>query len=182
MLNILIIHGTTRPGNLSSRAAKYVFEEVKALPEVDVKLISPNDYPIKKDGNDPEQQYPDYTELVIWADAFIIVTPEYNHGYPGSLKQLIDKEFANYNRKAASVIGVSNGAIGGARAVEGLLPVLRAVGLFVTKTSLYFPRVQDLIDESGQISDPEIAERAKQVIEENIWLGNALKQARQQSE
>ena len=76
-------------------------------------------------------------------------------------------------------MGVSNGAIGGARAVEALLPVLRAVGLFVTKTSLYFPRVQDIIDELGQVSDPEIADKAKQVIDETIWLGQALKQARQ---
>jgi hypothetical protein len=63
------------------------------------------------------------------ADALVIVAPEYNHGYPGLLKHVLDTNLKEYIHKAAGIVGVSAGIFGGARAIQNLIPVLRELGL-----------------------------------------------------
>lgn len=63
------------------------------------------------------------------ADGIVIVTPEYNRGYPGLLKYVLDTNLKEYIHKAVGICGVSAGGFGGARVIENLLPVLRELGL-----------------------------------------------------
>ena len=107
-------------------------------------------------------------------DALIIVTPEYNHGYPGELKMVFDQALHEYTHKPVILSGVSNGDFGGVRVVENFLPVVTKVGMVMTK-ALYYPRAPELFDENGDIRDKEIHEkRVKEALEQLISYAHAL--------
>jgi NAD(P)H-dependent FMN reductase len=116
-------------------------------------FVDPKDFNFPGDGNDPEGKDPRYTEIVGGADAFFVVTPEYNHSFPGSLKRMLDSELELYNHKPVAFAGASNGNWGGVRAVESLLTAVRETGLVALSWDVYFPRVQDIFAEDGTIHD-----------------------------
>ena len=179
--HIALICGTTRPGSQSLKVANFIHEELSKRPKTEVRLVDPRTLALRDDGNASDWQSPEYAEIVAWADAFYIVTPEYNRSFPGSLKRLLDLEYGNYLHKAVALTGVSSGSFGGARAVEALLPVLHNFGLYVVKTVAYFPNVQDDFDDQARIKSDkkDVRTRAIQVAaDELIWLANALKVAR----
>lgn len=180
-INILILEGTTRLQRESIKVARYLETFAHTLPAVSVRLADPRDFSFEGDGNDPEGKDPRYTELTKWADAFFIVTPEYNHSFPGSLKRMIDSELQTYNHKPVAFAGVSNGGWGGTRAVEALVPAVRETGLVVMSWDVYFPRVQDMFNDDGGLK-PEYAARydknVGKLFGELLWFARMLKAAR----
>ena len=91
-LFIPILIGTTRPKRESVKPARLIEQVGKTIDEIEVLLVDPNDYHFPFDGNDEENKDPRYTELTAKADGFFIVTPEYNHSFPGTLKRMLDSE------------------------------------------------------------------------------------------
>lgn len=179
---IAVIAGTTRVQRLSIYAAKYVVEFGAKNQELEILFIDPKDFNFPGDGNDPEGKDPRYSNLIAKADAFFIVTPEYNHSFPGSLKRMLDSELECYIHKPVALAGVSNGGWGGVRAVESLVPVMREMGLAVTFTSVYFPRVQDIFDEQGAMNEQmrgRYDENLARAYSELIWMAKTLKWGRQ---
>ncbi len=180
-LTIAVIAGTTRAQRLSPRAAQYIAERGRQHDNVEIIYIDPADFHFAGDGNDPEGKDPRYTAIVEKADAFFIVTPEYNHSFPGSLKRMLDSELALYNHKPAALAGVSNGNWGGVRAVEQLCGAIRELGLVVMSWDVYFPYVQNIFDEQGIINE-EFKERYDKSVDklyrELIWFADMLKTAR----
>ena len=83
---------------------------------------------------------------IVNADGLVIVTPEYNHGYPGTLKAVLDLLLREYIHKAVAFVGVSAGPWGGTRVIEALVPMVRELGLAVTFTDLNFPKVQNTFE------------------------------------
>ncbi|HSX42554.1 MAG TPA: NAD(P)H-dependent oxidoreductase [Candidatus Saccharimonadales bacterium] len=152
-ITVAVLAGTTRVQRESIKAARYVADFVGKLPDVEVIFVDPKDFNFPGDGNDPEGKDPRYTDVVGRADAFFIITPEYNHSFPGSLKRMLDSELALYNHKPVAFAGASNGNWGGVRAVESLLTAVRETGLVALSWDVYFPRVQDIFDENGQIHE-----------------------------
>jgi NAD(P)H-dependent FMN reductase len=152
-ITIAVLAGTTRAQRESIKAARYVADFVRRLDGVEVVFVDPNDFNFPGDGNDPEGKDPRYSEIVGRADAFFIVTPEYNHSFPGSLKRMLDSELELYNHKPVAFAGVSNGNWGGVRAVESLLTAVRETGLVALSWDVYFPYVQNIFDEQGVIHD-----------------------------
>jgi len=152
-ITIAVLAGTTRVQRVSVRAAQYVAEFARQIDGVEVIFVDPLDFNFPGDGNDPEGKDPRYGEIVGQADAFFIVTPEYNHSFPGSLKRMLDSELELYNHKPVAFAGVSNGNWGGVRAVESLLTAVRETGLVALSWDVYFPRVQDIFNEDGSIKE-----------------------------
>lgn len=181
-LNIVIIEGSTREKRESMKAARFVADIGRTFPEIDLVLVDPSDFNFPNDGNDTEGKDARYTKITAKADGFFIVTPEYNHSFPGSLKRMLDSEYENYFRKPVALAGVSNGGWGGTRAVENLLPSLRTMGLVALQFTTYFPRVQDIFDEQGSIR-PEFQKKYTQNIQyefrELVWMARALKWGRE---
>ncbi len=180
-ITIAVLEGTTRAQRRSIMASHYVAEFGRTLPGVEIIFVDPNDFNFPGDGNDPEGKDPRYTEITARADAFFIVTPEYNHSFPGSLKRMLDSELANYNHKPVAFAGVSDGNWGGTRAVESLVPAIRETGLVVLAWDVFFPRVQDIFDESGTMKPEFEARYAKnlhKLYDELIWMARLFKQAR----
>ena len=178
-LLILVLVGTTRVQRESIKAAEYVARVGKTYDELEIELVDPKDFNFPGDGNDPEGKDPRYSELTAKADGLFIVTPEYNHSFPGSLKRMLDSESKNYIHKPVAIAGASSGSWGGVRAVESLVPAMREMGLIVTFTSCYFPRVQEMFDEKGQPKDERTGDSVRKVYDELIWMAKVLKQGRE---
>ncbi|MCA9381127.1 NAD(P)H-dependent oxidoreductase, partial [Candidatus Dojkabacteria bacterium] len=156
-IKIAVILGTVRTGRLSEHAAKFVAEVGRKMKEVEIIYIDPKDLELPDEGEVVKDAK--YSKATEEADAFFIVTPEYNHGYPGTLKRMLDSELKNYIHKPVAVAGVSDGRWGGTRVIEHLAPILRELGLSMTFTDLHFPNVDKVFNEQGELQDEAFIER-----------------------
>jgi NAD(P)H-dependent FMN reductase len=178
-LQIVVIEGTTRVQRESIHAAKLVVEVGRELEGVEITFVDPADFYFEGDGNDPEGKNARYTEITSQADAFFIVTPEYNHSFPGSLKRLLDSELANYIHKPVAFAGVSSGRWGGVRAIEALNQTVREMGLVSTFTDVQFAKVQEIFDEQGKLLDPIYRKLITKAYTELIWMARTLQWGRE---
>jgi NAD(P)H-dependent FMN reductase len=179
-LVIAVICGTKREGRKSINAAKWVAEQGRKLPDVEIIFVDPRDYDLPPDGAPEDGENPKFAEITRRADAFYVVTPEYNHSIPSSLKRLLDSEHATYRHKPVATAGVSNGPWGGVRVCEALLPVYHTLWMVSIKPELYFPKVQDIFDENGAMKPDFTAMYEKNVqtaFTELMWFARALKSA-----
>ncbi len=170
-IKILIVMGTDREDSKTSEVLRFVEEQVQTVDGINVKVADVRELSFDYNSKDNK-----FSELTDWADGFIFLTPEYNHGYPGTLKTLIDTEYGNYNNKAASIIGVSNGSFGGARMIESLISVLKAVGLKITKRDAHFFNVDKAL-EKKDLENPK--KEIEGMLEELIWLTRTLRYGRE---
>jgi NAD(P)H-dependent FMN reductase len=113
------------------------------------------------------------------ADALVLVSPEYNHGYSGLLKHLLDTCLAEYVHKAVGVVGVSAGPFGGTRGIQDLLPVLRELGLVTIFWDVNFSSVQHAFDASGALCDPAYLPRIDKFLSELFWMARTLRHGRE---
>lgn len=181
-LTIAILTGTVRANRESIKAAHYIENFGKSLEGVEVVLVDPQELMLIDEGEDVKD--PTYTDITSRADAFIIVTPEYNHSFPGSLKRMLDSEYDNYQHKPVGLVGVSNGSWGGVRVCEALLPVCHRLGLVNIHSELYFPRIQNMFEENNSLK-AEFAEQYEKntaaMYKEILWFAQLLKSAKQQT-
>ena len=177
-LYIPIIEGTARPKRASMRAAQLIERVGNGIDGIEVELLDPMDFNFPGDGNDPEGKDPRYTKITERADAFFIVTPEYNHSFPGSLKRMLDSELANYVHKPVAFAGVSDGNWGGVRAIEALVNTVREMGLVATFSDVHFPMILEFFDEKGEPKDSKTYDRIKRAYTELIWMAKALRYGR----
>lgn len=178
-LTIAVLAGTTREQRKSIHAAKLVAEVGATFEGVEVVFVDPKDFHFPGDGNDPEGKDPNYSAITERADAFFIVTPEYNHSFPGSLKRMLDSELQNYIHKPVAFAGASSGQWGGVRAIEQLAISVREMGLVTTFTDMQFPKVQELFDEQGVLQNEAYREYVKAAWIELIWMAKTLKWGRE---
>ena len=122
-----------------------------------------------------------WKEIMTRADGLIIVVPEYNHGYPGELKLVLDSLFDEYEKKPVLLCGVSSGGWGGTRVVDHLKQVLVELKMVPTRSALYYPGVKKLFDEQGAIQGEGHSERVSDALVELLWYAKALKDARAQA-
>lgn len=175
---IPVIVGTTRENRQSIHAARFLVEVGNSIDGVSSDLVDPKDFLLPADGNDDAVRDQRYTDITNRADGFFIVTPEYNHSFPGSLKRLIDSEMSNYIHKPVALAGVSAGPWGGVRAIESLVNVVREVGMVVTFADMQFPQIQDLFVD-GVLQKDEYRTFAEEAWTELIWMSTVMKTGRE---
>ena len=120
-----------------------------------------------------------FSETLMRADAFVLVVPEYNHGYPGPLKHALDTNLSEYIHKAVGICGVSAGPFGGSRAVENLLPVMRELGLVTIFWDANFSSVLKTFDASGELKETAYVRRLDKFFKELIWMAKVLRHGRE---
>ncbi|MBD3311717.1 MAG: NADPH-dependent FMN reductase [Candidatus Magasanikbacteria bacterium] len=155
-----LVLGTARNGRRSEKVALYFFELLKkhnvSSRLVDVrKMITP--YTVAAWMED--EKAADWRKIATKADALIIVTPEYNHGYPGELKILLDYAFKEYEDKPVGLCTVSNGGFGGVRCAENLLPVLHAFKMCVVYEKIHISNVEKSFSKDKNELDAEYKEK-----------------------
>lgn len=180
-LFIPILLGTVRQGRESENVANLLLDRMGRHPEIDTRLFDPRDMslPMDDEGQALKFQNPEYRNAIVRADGLVIVSPEYNHGYPGSLKRALDVLLAEYVHRAVGLVGVSAGGFGGTRVIEKLVSVVRELGLMVTFTDLNFSSVGNLFDESGALADPSFNKRIDTFLTELVWVARTLRWGRQ---
>ncbi len=135
MTKIAIVVGSTRPGRYSRRVAEWVLAEGSQRGDAQFELVDLADHPlplldepIPASGGQYEHDHTKaWSEVIAPYDGYVFVTPEYNHGIPGVLKNALDYLYAEWHNKSAGF--VSYGVVGGARAVEQLRGIAAELGL-----------------------------------------------------
>lgn len=172
---IPIILGTAREGRQSEKVAKFVHQETIKF-GLETEVIDVRDYGIgATDNTENTTQAKKLSEKISKADGFIIVSPEYNHGYPGELKMTLDMLYAEYAKKPVAFCGVSVGSLGGARAVEQLRLVSIEFHMVPIREAVYFSNVMKLFDDNGEIKDLSYKERIKNMLDELSGYARSLK-------
>ena len=175
-----VLLGTNRKERNSVHPAKWLVSEMEKRAEIETRLFDVRDFALPQDdyGQGLKDLFPEWRDTIIKADGLVIVTPEYNHGYPGSLKAVLDLLLREYIHKAVAFVGVSAGPWGGTRVIETMVPMVRELGLAVTFSDLNFPKVQNTFDAEGKILDPAAEKRAKDFLDELVWMSSTLKWGR----
>lgn len=180
-LFIPILLGTNRQGRKSEHVAKWVFGQMQKRDEIETEFFDVRDFDLPNDdyGTEIGENFPEWRDAIIRADALVIVTPEYNHGYPGVLKSVLDLLLKEYIHKAVALVGVSAQVWGGTRVIEACVPMVRELGLAVTFADLNFPQVQNKFDTEGNLLDDAYEKRAKDFLDELVWMSKTLKWGRE---
>lgn len=146
-MKLALVLGTGREG----RASEHVYTYLKKYIEEHSSDISLSAYDVRDFAQvQTYEEWNEHEETKKWkavasnADAFLFVVPEYNWGYPGELKNVLDQALPEYLGKPVLVAGVSAGRFGGARVIVGLIPVLFEIGLVHIPYPLYFPHAEDI--------------------------------------
>jgi NAD(P)H-dependent FMN reductase len=150
-------------------------------PEIETRLFDVSDFALPQDdyGQGLKDLFPEWRDTIIKADGLVIVAPEYNHGYPGILKAVLDLLLREYVHKAVAFVGVSAGPWGGTRVIEAMVPMVRELGLAVSFSDLNFPKVQRTFDAEGKLLDPAYEKRAQDFLDELVWMSRTLKWGRE---
>lgn len=197
-MKIQIIIGTTRQNRFSEKAASFIYQELQKRKDIDTELVDLRDYPLPffEEPMSPSaleamnQEYTNptvkkWTEKVSEADGYIIVTGEYNHGYPAVLKNALDYVLKGWRKKPVGF--VSYGSSGGARAVGQLRQVVIELQMLPIKRSIQIPSdVYKAAMNEPLPADPahfkSLTEgkvnKVEAFLEELLWLTKALKAAK----
>lgn len=180
-LFIPVLLGTNRKERKSVHVARWLVGEMQKRDDIETKLFDVCDFDLPQDdyGTEIKDQFPEWRDSIIRADGLVVVSPEYNHGYPGSLKSVLDLLLKEYIHKCVALVGVSAGPWGGARVIEALVPMVRELGLVVTFTDLNFPSVQTKFDADGNLLDKAYEKRAAGFLDELVWMSRAMKWGRE---
>ncbi|MCC7307551.1 MAG: NAD(P)H-dependent oxidoreductase [Acidobacteria bacterium] len=176
-----ILLGTPRQARASEHVAQWVLAKMQERSEIESRLFDVRDFNLPRDhyGTELGDQFPEWRDAIIRADGLVIVTPEYNHGYPGALKSVLDLLLKEYIHKAVAFVGVSAGPWGGTRVIEACIPMVRELGLAVTFTDLNFPQASSKFDENGNLLDATYENRISGFLDELVWMATTLRWGRQ---
>lgn len=178
-LSIPVILGTTRKGRMSAHAARFMVRQIERRGGILTELIDISEVPMPLDDAGEAIQDAAFAEKMARADALVIVTPEYNHSFPGLLKHVLDTCLKEYIHKAAGIVGVSAGPFGGARVIQDFLPVIRELGLVNIFWDVNFGSVANVFDDSGRLLDDAFVKRAGKFLDELVWMARTLRHGRE---
>jgi NAD(P)H-dependent FMN reductase len=180
-LFIPILLGTPRKARESENVARWVYSKLGERDEIETQFFDVRDFHLPTDhyGQEIKDQFPEWRDAIVRADGLVVVTPEYNHGYPGALKSVLDLLLREYIHKAVAFVGVSAGPWGGTRVIESCVPMVRELGLAVTFTDLNFPGAASKFDQEGNLLDEAYERRVKDFIDELVWMATTLRWGRQ---
>ena len=189
-LNIKVIAGSTREGRFSDKAAVWIAGEISKQEGVAVEVLDLRDYdmPFFNEPMSPSFKQEPYkneavarfTKKIEEGDAFVIVTPEYNHGTSGVLKNALDWVYQEWNNKPVAF--VSYGSVGGARAVEQLRLNVIELQMAPIRNAVHIPGEQYFQVLFGKMDAKElfasVSKQAEGMIAQLLWWARALKNVR----
>jgi NAD(P)H-dependent FMN reductase len=174
-LRLPVILGSVRRGRRSPVVAQFIHDRLTGRDRVATELVdlADLDLPVMEERlrlrDDPPAGLEDLAQRIDLADGLVIVTPEYNNGIPGALKNALDYLLPELERKPTGIVTVSAGSFGGISCLAQLRLVLLAMGALPIPASLPVPRVQDAFDDSGRPTDSRFTERADRFLDETLW-------------
>ncbi len=183
-MKLKIILASVRKGRLGERVAKWVCTELNNA-HLEYELLDLEDYPMPFDDSsiepfDLHEKYP-HKVVQAWSkkiedgDCYLIITPEYNHGYPAQLKNAIDWLGMEWWGKPVGFVSYSTGRMGGSRAVAHLRQVFINFNMYDTRAEINLPQADKLITPAGECSVPVLGENLLKSVVELNSLAKKLK-------
>ena len=193
MLNLKIIVGSTREGRASDLVLPWIETRAREHGSFEVDVLDLRDWPLPifqetfatvVDPRDPVYSQPvvrSWNQAVATGDAFVFVTPEYNHSVPAVLKNAIDNVFVSFafRNKVAAFVGYSGGVGAGIRAVEHLVHVCVEAEMVPLRSTVLIPNVGSAFAEDGSPTNPAASTAAGIMLDDLAWWGTLLHTARQ---
>lgn len=170
---IIVLLGSAREGRQSEKVARFVFNEIKARGDVEAEFIDVKDFLFARTSEDQPISNA-WKEIVNKAHGFVIVSPEYNHSFPGELKILLDSLSEGYDKKPVAICGVSIGKFGGARMIDHIKQVLVHLGMIPITLSVNFPQVGEAFDDKGDVIDQSLKMKVATITDELVWFMSAV--------
>jgi len=186
-LNILIITGTVRQGRVGRKITDwYHTQAVELFPEVNFRILDAAEINLPLFNEPAPPRLHKYSPLqerlaesIAWADAYVMITGEYNHSIPGSMKNLLDYVSAEWARKPAAFLGY--GASGGIRAIEHIIQILNSLGVASTSNHITINAVWEALDDNGIPKEGYIFGGIENQLSDLIWWAQTLKSGRQKN-
>lgn len=194
-MKLQIIVGSTRPGRVTERVAKWAAGEAKKLPNTEVEIVDLADYPLPlfneavspqyNPNRQPEEVVKRWLKKIGEADAYLLVTPEHNRSTSAVLKNAIDYLDVQFARKPVALL--AHGSTGGAQAVAQLRGILPGVLAVSVPRAAFVINASAIIDENGRLDEAVAAQpygplgALQAVLADLKWYGDALKAAREAS-
>jgi len=184
-LNIAIIYGSVREARAGIRVVRFLDAALRRRGH-ETSIVDPVEYKLPL----LDRMYKEYergsapavmerlADLYRRADAFAIVSGEYNHGIPPALKNLLDHFLEEYFFRPSAIVCYSAGQFGGVRAAMQLRMTLAELGMPSIPSLLPVPRVQDSFTPEGEPTDPRFEGRSERFFREFEWYAEALRRAR----
>lgn len=178
-IHLALIYGSAREGRFCDTVAGWAIRQLEGDSRFKLTVIDPAALgPLTWDMKPDSPQRLALTEKIGQADAFLVVTPEYNHGYPAALKHVIDAVYAEWQAKPVAFISYG-GMSGGLRAVEQLRQVFAELHAVTMRDSVALPNTRELFDDNGQLIEPEGPARTLAFVMSRLhWWAVALRNAR----
>jgi NAD(P)H-dependent FMN reductase len=192
MLKLQIIVGSTREGRNSDKVVRWIEPIARARGDFDVEVLDLRDWPLPffqetiatlGDLGDPTYSDPlvrRWNQTIKAADAYLLISPEYNHSVPAVLKNAIDTVFFSYafRHKPVAFASYSLGVAAGARVVEHLVQIMLETDAVPVRTPTLIPFIQTAFGENGAPREPALETGLTIMLDDLAWLGRALKTAR----
>ena len=192
MSKLLVIVGSTRPGRAADLVVPWVTSRARPHGGFEVEVADLRDWPLpifaEHQGTIGDISDPTYSDPIVRAwnqkvkqsDAFIVVTPEYNHSLPGGLKNAIDTVWLSFGfrNKPVAAVGYSGSIGGGIRAIEHLVHVFVETEAVPLRNTVVIPFVRTAFGADGEPADPETGIRLQVMLDDLAWWSSALEKAR----
>ncbi len=190
MLNLKVIVGSTREGRFSEKVLPWITKGLDQQEGITYEILDLRDYNIPfydqpmspamvENGAYGNEVVRNFAKKISEADTYLIIAPEYNHGYSAILKNALDSVYGEWNNKAVGF--VSYGSVGGGRVVEQLRTVAVELQMAPVRNAVHIQAPWFLLDESGNLKEGVLADYDKSLngtLEQLKWWGEALKVAR----
>lgn len=185
-MRIAIISSSVRQGRNSHRVSLYFKNYIQEndLGEVIMLDLKEYNFPVFEERlkflKEPSGKIIDFADHIKNADGILIVTPEYNGGYPASLKNVIDLLYTEWKRKPIAIATVSAGPFGGSQVITSLAFSLWKIGALLVPAMFQVAEVEKNYNEDGSATDKATSDkRARQFLDELIWCMQARKKMNQ---
>jgi NAD(P)H-dependent FMN reductase len=179
-IKVGLIYGSTREGRFCDKVAAWAADQIVSSGKFSIDIIDP--LAISLDAGKARKEHsPSLRELVDRAEAFVVVTPEYNHGYPAPLKALIDSVGTEWQAKPVAFVSYG-GVSGGLRAVEQLRQVFAELHAVTMRDAVSFAGAWEQFDQSGKLREPGRANKSMTTMLARLhWWAVALRAARSEA-
>ena len=177
---IPVVLGSIRRNRESLKVARFVITILENTPGVATELLDLKELslPMMEERlrfrDDPPPSVASFSDKMNRADAILIITPEYNSGYPGVLKNALDYLKEEYRRKAFGIITISSAWSGGLFCLAALRQVVLHLGGVPIPATLPVPKVQEIFDSEGKLLNHQFEKRARAFIDDLLWFTEAL--------
>ena len=174
-MNIKIISGSPRENSMSYRVALFLQKYLSQHSNHEVSIIDVRDYQLPllqevwSSVEKAPAQYRKLAESMFEADAFILVSPEYNGSYAPAMKNLLD-HFPKQHRKTFGIVTASPGALGGIRASQQMQLLVGALFGILAPNMLITPFADKKFDADGNLLDPDFQKSINVFVKEFLWL------------